>query len=77
MTFQTEIEAALAKPVDEESEANQFAMCLLMPEEFVRAEVAKMGGISLTNDRKIKALADKFKVPASSMALRLEQLRKI
>lgn len=29
-----------------EQEANYFAMCLLMPEEFVRAEVSKMNGLN-------------------------------
>lgn len=59
----------------EEEEANQFAMALLMPEDFVREEVRKMGGLDLCNDKAIKRLADKFQVPMGMMAFRLGQLR--
>lgn len=43
-------------------EANHFSMCLLMPEDFVRKEIDKMGGdFDLFGDVP-KKLAAKFKV---------------
>ena len=59
----------------EENEANYFAMCLLMPESFVRAEVAKMGGFDIENDRDMAKLARKFGVSSTLMATRIGQLR--
>jgi Zn-dependent peptidase ImmA (M78 family) len=58
-----------------EDEANQFAMELLMPVDFVRAEVAHMKGRDIGDDTTIKELAKKFQVPASIMAIRIGQLR--
>ncbi len=58
----------------EENEANYFAMCLLMPEEFVRAEVRKMGGFDIEDDRAMSALASKFGVSVTLMTLRLGQI---
>lgn len=66
----------MAEPVTsvEDREANYFAMCLLMPEEFVRREVAKLGGIDLTEDGGLKSLAKAFGVSIGLMAVRLGQL---
>lgn len=61
----------------EEREANYFAMCLLMPEQFVRDEVKKMGGIDITDDIALNKLARKFGVSDGMMAMRLEQIFKI
>ena len=59
----------------EEREANYFAMCLLMPEKFVREEIAKMGGsIDLADDKQIRILANKFQVSIAMMTVRLGQL---
>lgn len=59
----------------EEAEANYFAMCLLMPEDFVRRELKKFeGGFDIANDAHVKQLAKTFQVPASLMAMRLGQL---
>jgi Zn-dependent peptidase ImmA (M78 family) len=58
----------------EEREANYFAMCLLMPEEMLLADIKKAGGIDVTNDAAVKKLADRYKVPAVTMALRIGQL---
>jgi len=44
----------------QDHEANLFAMCLLMPEKLVRAEVARMGGVDLCDDEPLKQLAHKF-----------------
>ena len=58
----------------QDHEANLFAMCLLMPEKLVRAEVARMGGVDLCDDEPLKQLAHKFRVSISLMAIRLGQL---
>ena len=55
-------------------EANYFAMCLLMPEQFVHAEVKKMGGFDVEDGSKIERLARKFKVSVPLMTIRLAQL---
>lgn len=59
-----------------DQEANQFAMALLMPEEWVRKEVRKIGPIDLCDDQKLKALANKFQVPLTLMAIRIGQIYK-
>ena len=46
-----------------EQEANYFAMCLLMPEQFVRVDITAMGGIDLTEDRQIRDLANTASPP--------------
>lgn len=60
----------------QEAEANYFAMCLLMPEPFVRTEVEKMGAraFDLADDRAVAKLAEKFKVSISIMAWRLNDI---
>lgn len=57
-----------------EVEANIFAMELLMPKDWLLAEVAKMGGVDVEDERKVKALAKKFRVSEPVMILRLGQL---
>ena len=60
-----------------DAEANHFAMCLLMPEDWVRREVKRMGGnIDIGDDKAMKKLADKFKVSVTVMTLRLGQISK-
>jgi Zn-dependent peptidase ImmA (M78 family) len=58
-----------------EIEANAFAMELLMPEQFVRDEVRKMGGIDICDDAAIAKLAKIFRVPMAAMAVRLGEIR--
>ena len=55
-------------------EANLFAMALLMPEKLVRAELKRLGPIDLADDRATKALAKKFQVSETLMAIRLGQI---
>lgn len=55
-------------------EANEFAFALLMPEEIVKREVAKMGGIDIEDDVKLTKLAKLFKVSLQVAAIRLGQL---
>ena len=59
----------------EDREADYFAMCLLMPEQFLRRDIAEMGGIDLTEDRPIRKLAQRYGVSVAMMALRLGQLQ--
>lgn len=57
-----------------EDEANQFAMCLLMPADMVMDEFRKLK-IDLGGNDLIKTLAKKFEVPENAMAIRLTQLK--
>jgi Zn-dependent peptidase ImmA (M78 family) len=56
----------------ENREANHFAMHLLMPTEFLLKDIE--GGIDLTDDAAVKRLAERYRVPASLMALRLRDV---
>jgi Zn-dependent peptidase ImmA (M78 family) len=59
----------------EETEANYFAMELLMPRKFLIEDVRKAGGfIDLTDDRQVIKLAKRYRVSISMMAIRLGQL---
>ena len=64
------------KVSQEDEEANYFAMCLLMPADFVEAEIKKCGLIDLTDERSpgLKKLARKFGVSEALMTIRLGQL---
>jgi Zn-dependent peptidase ImmA (M78 family) len=57
-----------------EAEANAFAMELLLPEKFVRAEVVKLGGVDLFDSKAVLTLARKFGVDPAVLAFRLGQL---
>lgn len=59
----------------EDLEANYFAMCLLMPEDFVRREVKAMGGFDIEDQKSLAQLARKFQVSVPLMMLRLGQLK--
>ena len=65
------------KEAKKEAEANYFAMCLLMPEDFLVKDVKELGGIELEDDAKVKTLAKKYKVSTQLMTLRLGQLSKV
>lgn len=56
----------------QEWEANEFAACILMPEDLVKEEMAKME-IDYDEDW-IETLADKFKVSVSAMSIRISRL---
>jgi Zn-dependent peptidase ImmA (M78 family) len=66
--------AAIEDGIDMDDEANAFAFELLMPEKFMRAELAKVGRIDIDDERAIKKLADKFRVTNNVMVIRLAQL---
>jgi Zn-dependent peptidase ImmA (M78 family) len=57
-----------------EIQANQFAAELLMPEDSVRDEVAKLGLRDLMDDEVIEELAEKYNVSSQAMAVRLSNL---
>lgn len=58
---------------DKESEANHFAMCLLMPEQMVREHVNRWP-LDLTDDDGLERLAKKFGVSRTLAAKRLVAL---
>lgn len=53
-------------------EANIFAMELLMPFDFV---VADMHGLDLSDDLEIEKLANRYRVPRGVMAMRVADVR--
>jgi Zn-dependent peptidase ImmA (M78 family) len=62
---------------DQEIEANYFAACLLMPEEFLRrdvAQLAKFNGEATLNEAEIFSLARKYEVSRAAMGYRLVNL---
>ncbi len=58
-----------------DKEANQFAMELLMPRDWLLADVEKMRGIDIEgDDKKVMQLAKRYKVSVQAMTIRLGQL---
>lgn len=57
-----------------EHEANIFAMELLMPTAFLKADIKTLDGIDFSDDKDIGKLAKRYRVSHSLMALRLGQL---
>lgn len=57
-----------------EIEANNFAAELLMPEDHIRKDIIKMGGIDLEDDESLDGLADKYGVSRQAMTVRLTSL---
>lgn len=62
------------KDRDMEAEANIFAVCLLVPKDLLLAEIDKMGGVDLSEDRDIIHLCKLFQVSISTMTLRFQLL---
>lgn len=60
---------------EREQEANYFAMHLLVPSDMLRAEVAKLGGFDLCDDRSgvLRRLARKFQVSDAIIAFRMAE----
>ncbi|MBS0646935.1 MAG: ImmA/IrrE family metallo-endopeptidase [Verrucomicrobia bacterium] len=56
-----------------EREANEFAACILMPEDMIRSEIAN-SGIDYTDENLIKTLAKKFDVSTIAMSIRISKL---
>lgn len=57
-----------------QEEANAFAMELLMPTDWLRADLAKMGGVDIENGAAVERLAKRYRVSNSIMAIRIGQL---
>jgi Zn-dependent peptidase ImmA (M78 family) len=66
-------ESSTGKKIDE-MEANLFAAELLMPVRFLDLDLAKNAPMSLSDDAMIKKLAEKYKVSAQALTLRLTYL---
>ena len=58
-----------------DQEANAFAMELLMPADWLRADIAKLGGIDIEDDAALAKLAKKYRVSPQVMAIRIGELR--
>ena len=56
-----------------EKEANEFAACILMPENLIRREIED-SGIDYTDENLIKSLAKKFDVSTVAMSIRISKL---
>jgi Zn-dependent peptidase ImmA (M78 family) len=59
---------------EEEAEANLFAFHLLMPEEFLRAELRKFKRFDFNNEKHVAELAKKFQVSPAMVGYRLAML---
>lgn len=59
--------------IEQEIEANEFAMCLLMPENFLRRDIGD-APLDLIDDKRIKELAKRYQVSPQLMTLRLCKL---
>lgn len=59
-----------------EAAANAFAFELLMPEEWLRRDIGP-GGVDIEDEKRVAALAKKYRVSVSVMTLRIGQLMAI
>lgn len=59
---------------EDEIEANRFAAELLMPRDFVEADLEALGPIHADDERAIANLAKKYRVSPQAMAIRLSSL---
>jgi len=58
-----------------EAEAYAFAMEILIPADWLRADIEKLGGIDIDDDKKLSRLAKKYSVSLQVMAIRIAELR--
>ena len=64
-------------PEEMDRDANEFAMHLLVPSEFLRLELEKIGGVDIENDKAVAKLARKFRVSTQVMTIRIVQELKL
>lgn len=66
----------ISQEQEREIEANYFAMCLLLPEDLVRAEVERLApqGFDIDDDPAIVEMTKLFRVSLQLMVIRLCQL---
>lgn len=65
---------AMRSRQDEESEANMFAMELIMPEEMLKRDVEGLKAIEQDPEKIINILAERYKVTKMVMTIRLTKL---
>ena len=65
----------MQSPDDIEDEANAFAMELLMPTAFLRADLKALGSFDLEDPKPIRKLAEKYKVSEQVMLIRIARLK--
>jgi Zn-dependent peptidase ImmA (M78 family) len=58
----------------EHREANAFAMALLMPADWLRREVAEMGGFDPTDETAARKMAQRYGVSPIMLAFRIGML---
>lgn len=63
-----------SRAVAMEAEANAFAMELLMPRDWLLADIRKMGGIDIEDEAGMRKLAKKYRVSLTVMAIRIGEL---
>jgi Zn-dependent peptidase ImmA (M78 family) len=62
----------------DEREANLFAAELLMPADFIRSDVQKLGTVDLLGDtKKLEEMAKRYKVSSQALTIRLTNLGQI
>jgi Zn-dependent peptidase ImmA (M78 family) len=59
---------------DQDTEADLFARCLIMPRSLLTEDVRKIGAIDLCDDEQVRPLAKKYGVGIAMMAARLVEL---
>jgi Zn-dependent peptidase ImmA (M78 family) len=59
---------------DIDDEANAFAMELLMPTEFLLADLKAMGSFDIEDPKPIRKLAQKYNVSEQAMLIRIARL---
>lgn len=59
---------------EQEREANQFAICLLMPAHFIAHDLFGHPPLDLCEDKRIKWLAKRYGVSEQMMTARLKEL---
>jgi Zn-dependent peptidase ImmA (M78 family) len=71
-SFATSEGQKIEERIDEdEIEANRFAAEILMPEEFLRADLAGLGPLDAEHNDTIAALAERYRVSKQAMTIRL------
>lgn len=59
---------------EDEMEANRFAAEILMPGEFLRADLENLGPVSVDDEQAISKLAKRYQVSKQAMTIRLTSL---
>lgn len=57
-----------------DAEANEFAMCLLMPREQLTADLEALGPVEIDDEEWINKLAKRYRVTPGAMAKRIRAI---